>query len=55
MLSAHKELARKLMELEARLAEHDEQIEAIRFGGHEYPWHFGRFERLERLERFHTL
>jgi hypothetical protein len=29
MLAAHKELARKLEELEARLGEHDEQIEAI--------------------------
>jgi hypothetical protein len=29
MLAAHKELARKLAELEARLSEHDEQIQAI--------------------------
>jgi hypothetical protein len=29
MLAAHKELARKLGELEARLSEHDEQIQAI--------------------------
>jgi predicted nicotinamide N-methyase len=41
MLSSHKELASKLMELERRVGEHDEQIVAI-FDPTRNPWQANR-------------